>query len=67
VAEPKQKILIRCFFSAVESECNVHSDGEGVIGVLVHVNMFIGVNWLLKTEFTTKDPNHSLLNDLQSP
>jgi hypothetical protein len=45
----------------------VHGGGEGVVGVLAHVNVFIGADWLLGTGFTTGDPNHPVQNDLQKP
>lgn len=32
---------------------NVHGGGEGVIRALAHVNVVIGMDWLLRAEFTT--------------
>jgi hypothetical protein len=45
---------------------NVHGGREGVVGALAHVNVVIGVDWLLRTEFTTEDLDRPVRNDLQS-
>ena len=45
---------------------NVHDSGEGIVGALAHVNMVIGMDWLLRAEFATKDLNCPVRNDLQS-
>ena len=46
---------------------NVHGSREGVVGALAHVNVVIGMDWLLGTEFATKDLNCPIRNNLQSP
>ena len=45
---------------------NVHGGGEGIIRALAHVDMIIGVDWLLRAEFATKDLDCPVRNDLQS-
>lgn len=46
---------------------NVHGGREGIVGALAHVNVIVGVDWLLRTKFTTKDLNCPVRNNLQNP
>ena len=46
---------------------NVHGSREGIVRALAHVNVVIGMDWLLRTEFTTKDLNCPVRNNLQNP
>ena len=46
---------------------NVHGSREGIIGALAHVNVIVGMDWLLRTKFTTEDLNCPVRNNLQNP
>jgi len=42
----------------------MHDGGEGVIGTGGHIDMIIGVDWFLGTQFASQDLDGTIGNDL---
>ena len=48
----------------LEDGSNVHGGRESVIGALAHVNVIIGVDWLLRAQFAAQDLDCPVRDDL---